>query len=101
VRAGEPLPETPEYPGEWNGSVGFFRSYDPWYPAIWIVIREGKLALIDSYGTASELVPEGDGFRVGAEPPNFDFLRFDPIIDGRAMGVRFETGAEYSRFFTG
>jgi hypothetical protein len=101
VRADEPLPEPPDYPAEWNGFVGFYRSYNPWYPAIWIVIREGKLALIDSYGSASELVPEGDGFRVGAEPPNFDWLRFDPVIDGRAEGIRFESGAEYSRFFMG
>ena len=62
VRVGEPLPETPAYPEEWNSYVGLYRSYNPWYPAIWIVIREGKLALIDSYGTATELVPEDDGF---------------------------------------
>ena len=45
-------------------------------------------------------MPEDDGFRVGAEPPNFDWLIFTPIIDGQAQGIRFETGAEYSRFFT-
>lgn len=100
VRADEPLPEAPAYPEEWNGYVGFYRSYNPWYPGIWIVIRDGALALIDSYGSATELVPEEDGFRVGAEPPNFDWLRFEPVIDGRAEGIRFETGAEYSRFFT-
>jgi CubicO group peptidase (beta-lactamase class C family) len=53
VRAGEPLPEPPAYPAEWNGYVGFYRSYNPWYPAIWIVIRDGALALIDSYGSTS------------------------------------------------
>lgn len=100
VRVTEPLAAVPSYPEEWNGYVGFYRSYNPWYSAFWIVIREGTLVMIDSYGTATELVPEDGGFRLGVEPPNFDWLRFDPVIDGRAMGVRFETGAEYSRFFT-
>ena len=98
VRMSEPVAAV-DYPPDWNGYVGVYRSYNPWYPAVWFVIREGKLVLIDGYGTATELVPEGDGFRVGAEPPNFDLLRFEPVIGGRAMGVRFETGADYSRFF--
>jgi hypothetical protein len=99
VRAGESLPETPEYQAEWDGYVGLYRSYNPWYPAFRVVRREGTLVLIDSYGKASSLVPEDDGFRVGAEPPNFDWLIFHPIIDGQAQGIRFETGAEYNRFF--
>lgn len=101
VRAGEPLPESLAYPAEWNGYLGLYRSYNPWYPAIRIVLREGTLVLIDNTGDASVLVPEDDGFRVGAEPPNFDWLVFTPVIDGVAQGIRFETGAEYSRFFAG
>lgn len=99
VRAGESLPETPAYPEGWNGYIGLYRSYNPWSPAFRVVLRDGTLLLIDSSGDASMLVPEDDGFRVGTEPPNFDWLVFTPIIDGRAQGIRFETGAEYSRFF--
>jgi CubicO group peptidase (beta-lactamase class C family) len=99
VRAGEPLPETPVYPDEWNGYAGFYRSYNPWYPSFRVVLRDGTLVLIDGSGDASTLLPEDDGFRVGAEPPNFDWLIFHPIIDGQAHGIRFETGAEYNRFF--
>jgi D-alanyl-D-alanine carboxypeptidase len=99
VRAGEPKPEVPDYPVAWNGSVGLYRSYNPWYPAFRVVLRDGELALIDSFGSSSPLVPEGDGFRVGAEPPNFDWLVFEPVLDEQAQGIRFETGAEYSRFF--
>lgn len=100
VRSGEPLPETPAYPGEWNGYIGLYRSYNPWYPAFRVVLRNGQLVLIDNTGDASPLVPENDGFRVGTGPASFDFLRFDPVIDGRAYGIRFETGAEYNRFST-
>ena len=100
MRAGEPRPETPAYPPEWNGYNGLYRSYNPWYPIFRVVLRDGELVLIDSFGDSSPLVPEDDGFRVGAEPPSFDFLTFMPIIDGVAQGIRFETGAEYSRFFT-
>jgi D-alanyl-D-alanine carboxypeptidase len=99
VRDREPLIEPPAYPAEWNGYVGFYRSYNPWYPAFRVVIREGTHVLIDSTGAASTLVPEDDGFRVGAQPPNFDWLSFHPIIEGQAHGIRFETGAEYNRFF--
>ena len=99
VPVGTPLPDPSEYPVEWDGYVGFYRSYNPWYPAFRVVIREGTLVLIDSTGAASTLAPEDDGFRVGTEPPNFDWLVFQPIIDGQAHGIRFETGAEYNRFF--
>ena len=99
VRASEPLPEMPAYPAEWNGYAGLYRSYNPWYPIFRVVLRDGTLVLIDSFGDSSTLVPEDDGFRVGAEPPNFDYLIFYPIIDGVAQGIRFETGAEYNRFF--
>lgn len=99
VRAEEPVPAIPDYPEEWNGFVGLYRTYNPWYPGVRVVLRNGKLMLCDSYGSSSELVPEGDGFRVGVEPPNFDWLEFTPIIDGQAQGIRFETGAEYNRFF--
>ena len=85
---------------EWDGYAGFYRSYNPWYPAFRVVIRDGALALVDSTGDASTLIPEGDGFRVGSEPPNFDWLVFTPIIGGKAQGIRFEVGAEYNRFFT-
>jgi D-alanyl-D-alanine carboxypeptidase len=100
LRAGDPLPDIPAYPAEWEGFVGLYRSYNPWYPVFRVVLRDGTLVLIDSFGDSSPLVPEDDGFRVGAEPPNFDFLTFTPIIEGVAQGIRFETGAEYSRFFT-
>ncbi len=99
VRDGEPRPEISDYPAEWKGYIGFYRSYNPWYPAIRIVLREGTLVMIDAGGEASTLLPEDDGFRVGAESPNFNWLRFDAIIDGQAQGMRFETGAIYSRFF--
>jgi hypothetical protein len=101
VPVGTPLLDQSEHPVEWNGYVGFYRSYNPWYPAFRVVIREGTLVLIDSAGAANTLIPEDDGFRVGAEPPNFDWLVFHPIIDGQAHGIRFETGADYNRFFAG
>ncbi len=100
ARLGAQLPESPSYPPEWEGFTGFYRSYNPWYPALRVVLRDGRLYLFDSYGHGNELRPEDDGFRVGAEPPSFDWLAFTPIIDGIAQGIRFETGAEYNRFFS-
>jgi hypothetical protein len=99
VRVEELLPDIPGYPEEWNGFVGLYRTYNPWYPGVRVVLRAGTLMLCDSNGSSTELIPEDNGFRVGAEPPNFDWLEFTPIIDGQAQGIRFETGAEYNRFF--
>ncbi len=99
VRDGAPRPGISDCPSEWNGYIGLYRSYNPWYPVIRIVLREGTLVMIDAGGEVSTLVPEDDGFRVGTQPPNFDWLRFDPVIDGQAQGIHFETGAVYSRFF--
>ena len=93
----------PDYPAEWNAFVGHYRSYNPWESSKRVVLREGQLRLIERGSErgmdAGLLVPEGDGFRVGAESPNPDWLTFDAIVDGQAFILRFETGAEYSRFF--
>lgn len=97
--ADRPMPEPVTYPAEWEGFAGHYRSYSPWIPSLWVVIREGRLTLIDTFGDARELVPEGTGFRVGAQPPNLDWLTFEAIAGGRALAIRFETGAIYSRFF--
>ncbi|MCA9858357.1 MAG: beta-lactamase family protein [Thermomicrobiales bacterium] len=93
------LPEPPAHPEEWDRFAGLYRSYNPWGGAIWIVIREGTLMLLYASGSATPLVPEGDGFRVGESAPNADFLTFEGIAGEQAVFLRFETGAEYSRFF--
>lgn len=98
VRAGSPLPEIPASPPEWDGLPGLYRSWNPWYPAVRVVLRMGRLLLIDTNGWATPLIAEGDGFRVGEADPAFDFVRFGAVIDGKAHRLCFDTGAVYSRF---
>lgn len=93
-------PEPVPYPAEWDRFAGFYRSYNPWGSPIRIAVRDGKLLLFYSSGLPVPLNPEGDGFRVGEAPQNLDFLTFDAIAGDWAFVLRFETGAEFSRFFT-
>ena len=54
---------------------------------------------MEYWGAERRLVPDGDGFRVGAaESPAW--LRFTDVAAGRALRVVYENGAEYHRFFT-
>ena len=92
-------PTTFTYPEAWDAFVGHYRSHDPWYTNLRIGIIKGKLVLL-SYGHAETLVPESDGFRVGTEPDSPDWITFDAIVNGQALVLRYEDGAEYARFFT-
>lgn len=94
------VPDLPVYPAEWDRYVGLYRSYNPWGAPIRIVVREGKLLLVYASGWSFPFEPDGDGFRVGRTPQNLDYLTFHGIACGRALFLRFETGAEFSRFFT-
>jgi CubicO group peptidase (beta-lactamase class C family) len=88
-----------DYPPEWDAFVGHYRSHDPWFTNFRTGILKGELVAIGD-GDPQVLVPDGDGFRIGKEQPNPDWVTFGPIVNGRALGCRFEIGAEFARFFT-
>ena len=39
-----------DFPKEWQGYTGVYRSYSPWFPYFEIIIREGKLIAITGFG---------------------------------------------------
>lgn len=89
------------YPEAWDAYPGHYLSHNPWPQGMRVVLRKGKLHLIHGIGGgATELVPDGEGFRIGAEKPNPDWLAFDVVLDGQALVARSENGEEYARFFT-
>lgn len=93
-------PDTFAYPAEWDAYPGHYVSHNPWPQGARVVLRKGKLHLIHGMGgSANELVPDGDGFRIGAEKPNPDWLTFDAVLNGEALVARSENGEEYARFF--
>jgi D-alanyl-D-alanine carboxypeptidase len=87
-------------PEVWRAHAGHYRSYDPWESNFRVVIRDGSLILIWPQGAENELIPTGDGFRVGADPRLPERLWFDTIVEGQALQVRDSLGSTYHRFFS-
>ena len=94
-------PEPP--PEEWSAYPGLYRNDDPWCPTLRLVLRKGRLALqwpvelSDEEGDV-ELRPLGDGWFAVNEPWQPRRIRFDRIVDGRAVIAEFNGGRWYRSF---
>lgn len=90
----------PSYPPEWDAYPGHYRTFSPWYSNIRVVLRKGKLVLIEPNGEEHALHPLEPGrFRVDDEPRSPEFIAFDLLIDGKAQQANL-SGGSYSRTFT-
>jgi hypothetical protein len=80
--------------------VGHYRAHNPWSPSFRIVARRGRLFLAAPWEPDDlELVPLGDGaFRVGAESWRPDRIKFDPIVEGRALRAIYDEASFYRSF---
>ncbi len=91
VRAGVPARTLPEPSAELQAIVGHYRSHNPWTTNFRVVLRGEQPWLIfagapDGFETEQPLIPSEDGlFRVSDDPGNPETLRFDTVIDGRAL----------------
>jgi len=91
VRAGAPVRPLPEPSAEQEAIVGHYRSHNPWTTNFRVVLRGRQPWLIfpaapDGFDTEQPLIPSDDGtFRVGEDPGNPETLRFDTVIEGRAL----------------
>lgn len=91
-------PRTFDYPREWDAYPGHYRTPNPWEPNFRIVLRKGKLVFLTAEGE-EPVSPLGGGlFRVG-EDYSAERLRFDTILDGKALQANL-SGIPYGRFFT-
>lgn len=87
-------------PEAWKAYTGHYRTRSPEASNFRVVHRKGNLVLIYPWGTAASLVPLDDGsFRVGADEHSPETLRFDAIVDGRALLAEY-SGCPYYRAFT-
>jgi len=92
--------KTFEIPEEWAAYPGHYRSHNPWLNNFRIVLRKGKLILIEPMGEEEPLhLLEPGLFRIGDDPRSPEFIRFDVVMDGKAMQAILSGGA-YSRTFT-
>jgi D-alanyl-D-alanine carboxypeptidase len=91
VRAGTAARPLPEPSPELQAIAGHYRSHNPWTTNFRVVLRGDRPWLIfagapDGFDTEQPLTPRNDGsFRVGEDPGNPESLRFDTVIDGRAL----------------
>ena len=88
---------------EWLAYPGLYRNDDPWMPTLRVVLRKGRLALqfpvelSDEAGEA-ELQPLDDGWFAAGEPWEPRRIRFDRLVDGKAVVAEFNGGRWYRSF---
>jgi hypothetical protein len=91
VRAGAPARAQPDASPELQVIAGHYRSHNPWTTNFRVVLRGDQPWLVfaaapDGFDTEQPLIPSDDGtFRVSDDPGNPETLRFDTVIDGRAL----------------
>ncbi|MBN1138626.1 MAG: beta-lactamase family protein [Anaerolineae bacterium] len=87
-------------PEGWLAYPGHYRSHNPWYTNFRVVLRKGKLLLIEPEGDEEALAPLGGGlFRVGEDEHSPERLCFSTVLDGRALRANL-SGCDYFRTFT-
>jgi CubicO group peptidase (beta-lactamase class C family) len=93
-------PTTFDYPKVWDAYPGHYRSHNPWLTNFRIVLRKGALALIAPSESEEPLVPLGSAvFRVGEDDRSPERIRFDTILNGRALRASLSCN-DYYRAFT-
>ncbi len=89
-------PEVKGHPDFWNAFPGEYISHNPWYPGFRILLREGRLYLTqysENEDTMDEIEP--GFFQIGGEGSP-ETVRFEDILDGRALRAVY-SGANYYR----
>jgi hypothetical protein len=87
VRAGATAPPLPEL----RAIAGRYRSHNPWTTNFQVVLRGDRPWLVfasapDGFDDQQPLSAAPDGlFHVGDDPGNPEQLRFDTLVDGRAL----------------
>ena len=88
-----PAPELDMY----AAFYGRYRSYNPWMPGFRVEQRENGLTAALAWGDEKPLTPLGGAeFRVGEEDWSPERLRFDAVVDGRALRANL-SGETYYR----
>ena len=104
LRSGTAAERAPEpdaaFPAEWEPYPGHYRSHDPWLTNFRVILRRGRLVIVDPAGNEEPLHPLEDGrFRVGEEEFSPERIGFDQIVDGKALRAN-RSGCHFYRFFT-
>jgi CubicO group peptidase (beta-lactamase class C family) len=91
IRAGAEPRRLAKPSAELRSIAGHYRSHNPWTTNFRVVLRGEQPWLIfagapDGFDDQQPLVPSPEGsFRVGEDPRNPESVRFDTVLDGRAL----------------
>ena len=89
-----------QYPVEWDGFSGHYRTYNFGLTNFRVVLRKGRLLLVYPSGHHEVLTPMTDGvFRIGEDPRSPETISFDSEASGRALRAVY-SGCPYYRTFT-
>jgi CubicO group peptidase (beta-lactamase class C family) len=93
-------PEHFDYPEEWEAYQGHYRTRNPEMSNFRVVLRKGILTMLGPTGAVEPLRPLGNGlFHIGDDYNSPETLRFDSIVEGRALRASY-SGCPYYRTFT-
>jgi CubicO group peptidase (beta-lactamase class C family) len=85
-----------EYPKDWDGFTGRYRSDSPWYGSTRIIVRKGRL-FIDGEQPLTQVEP--GVFRPDGDSNAAERVSFDTILNGKAMRLNY-SGIDFFRTFT-
>jgi len=89
-----------DYPLDWDAYPGHYCSHNPWLTNFRVILRKGRLILVQPSGEEEALVSIGDGvFRVGEEDRSPERIRFDVILNNQSLRANFSI-SEYYRSFS-
>ena len=99
-----PLDAGESHPGDWTALVGHYRSHAPYVSNFRVILRRGRFYIAWPNGGEERITPRlADGrvsgwFTVGAPgEPSAEQVRFDPIVGGKALRVRWTGGGDFYR----
>ncbi len=82
----------------WLAFEGRYESYNPWTPTFRVIQRSGKLILCDRSGMEVPLAQVDDTTFALEDPALPERLRFDAVVDGKALRAN-ASGCDYYRSF--
>ncbi len=98
-REGAEPPPFPAAPEAWRAYEGHYRSYSPWMSNFRVILRRGRLFLVHPHGPERLLVEAAPGLFRAVEEDSAEEVRFDSIVEGRALRAAV-SGAVFYRTFT-
>jgi hypothetical protein len=90
-----------DYPKEWEAYTGHYRTRSPELSNFRVMLRKGTLVMMSPSGDVEPLRPLGTGlFHIGDDQFSPETLRFDSVLEGRALRATYSGCPCYRTFHT-